>query len=140
VRQRTRRRQLAPRLTLLVGLVLGVVLALAMGMLAGPAARSPQSAESPGTSAITRPGVARAATAPLDHGPANVRHAPPGQPLAETVRAFGSSTLAADSTEGSDRAPYPSRTWTARSGDAVRQVLDAITPRLGRAPPAYRAS
>lgn len=136
------------RLTLLIGVVLG----LAAGMLVGPAHPAAGPAGHPGAGAVsasstsspaTRAGAApsaKAQPAPLDHDSANVRHAPPGQPLAETARAFGSSTLSADSAAGSDQPAFPSLTWFSRSSGAVRQVLDAVAPRLGRAPPPSRVS
>lgn len=142
VRRRQRRCGFPPRLMLLVGVVLGLV----MSLLVGPAHSPAPSTSGTASPAVSAPGIAsapasaKAQQAPLDRGSANVRHAPSGQPLAETARAFGSSTLAADATGDSDRPPFLTRAWTARSSDAVRRVLDTVAPRLGRAPPPYRVS
>ena len=125
------RRGFPARLMLLVGLVLGLV----TGLLVGPAAASPSFPASYSGAHVTTPASAKAQPAPSDRASANLRHAPPVQPLAESLRAVGSSSLSADAAEGSDRPPYPSRTWAARSSGALRRVLDTVAPRLGRAPP-----
>jgi hypothetical protein len=120
-------------------LLVTVVAALAMSMLVGPA---PHACAHPGCPATVSASAtsAQAQPAPLDRGSANVRHAPAGQPLAETARAFGSSTLGGDATEGSDQPLFLSLAWTARSPRALRQVLESVAPRLGRAPPSSRVS
>lgn len=133
------------RLMLLVGVVLGLV----MGVLVSPAAH-PEAHATAGVAigtapshADTRPWAqpsAKAQPAPMDRGSADARHAAPGQPIAETARAFGSSALAADATEGSDRSLFGGRSRTTLSCGAIRRVLDTVAPRLGRAPPSYRVS
>jgi hypothetical protein len=125
-------------------LLVGVVLALAMGVLVGPAAHpSSETTAGPADTSAPYAGTspsAKAQPTPLNRGSADVRHAPPGQPLAETSRAFGSSSLAADATGDSDQPLFLSRSWTTRCSGAVRRVLEAVAPRLGRAPPSYRVS
>jgi hypothetical protein len=126
-------------------LLVVVVLGLAMSVPAGVAGGGIEGGGTGGASAASgsrswsAPSAA-AQPAPADRGPANLRHGPPGQPLAETARAFGSSTLAAGTTDGATGPLFPGRAWITRSSGAVRQVLDVIAPRLGRAPPSSRVS
>lgn len=144
VRQRMWWRGVTARLALLIA----VVACLTVSVLVGPAAHSvepagPASAAAPmfpATEPSAKTPAAKAQPAPLNRGAANVRHAPGGQPLAETARAFGSSTLGADATEASDQPLFLSRAWTTRSSGAVRRVLETVAPRLGRAPPSSRVS
>jgi hypothetical protein len=156
VRQRRWWRGSPARLTPLVGLVLGLAMSVLVSPVSGahsstsfptghPSSAAALSwANAPSANPPASPSVnapsAKAQPAPSDRGSANLRHSPPGQPLAETARAFGSSALTADAAEGSDRPLSLSRTWAARSPGAVRRVLDSVAPRLGRAPPSHRVS
>lgn len=83
---------------------------------------------------------AKAQPAPADRGSANLRNAASGQPLAETTRAFGSSSLTTDAAPSSEHPLFLSRAWATRSPGALRPVLDTVAPRLGRAPPPPRVS